>query len=137
MTADEFFSKAIDVDFDNLMTRLVSGETADILPLGGVNESVFQHAVDNLHTWFTYVGLQEQLDETVRQLAERLSPKKLEFENVGNPEGAMSISPASVRALGRTNEYDIRLYDYVREHFWASGQTGWVRPRPTAGALRA
>lgn len=130
MTADEFFAGPPDGNFDNLMTRLVSGETADILPLGGVNEAVFQHAVDNLHTWFAYAGVHEEVDEAARQLAGRIgvSPKALQSENVGNGHGIRAISPGTLDAIRRMNEYDIRLYDYVRQRFWATGRKGWVRP---------
>jgi hypothetical protein len=48
ISLDEFFSQPLTVDFDNLMTRLISGQTGDILPVGEVNEHVFEHAIDNL-----------------------------------------------------------------------------------------
>jgi len=115
------------------MTRLVSGETADVLPFGAVTDSVFQHAVDNLHTWFCYAGLQDHMDEVQGQLAGRLGLplKSVEPENVGDPRGTHSISTATLRAIRERNEYDIRLYEYVRKHFWISGHKGWVRPLST------
>lgn len=130
LTAEEFFAGSPDVNFDNLMTRLISGETADILPLGGVNEAVFQHAIENLHTRFAYVGIHEQIGEAARQLAYRvgLPHQALQPENVGDGQGPQSVSPATLDAIRGMNEYDVRLYAYVRHHYWATGQKGWVRP---------
>lgn len=128
---EEFFLQATNSDFDNVMTRLISGETAEVLPFGGVTESVFERAIDNLHQRFVYAGLQEEMDQVQCELAGRLGlvPQRLERENAGNPRQQESLTTRTLNAIRERNDYDVRLYEYVREHFWASHRNGWIRPR--------
>ncbi len=131
LPADEFFAQTSDADFDNLMTRLVSGDTADVLPFGGVNELVFQHALENLHQWFNYVGIQDDIHEVQRQLAQRLHLplKRVERENIGEPQQTAAVSKTTLEKIERLNEYDKQLYRYVRENFWTGDRKGWIKPR--------
>ena len=128
MAPEIFLSKAADADFDNLMTRLISGETSEILPRGGVNETVLEHAISNLHNWFAYAGLQEEIGSVQRELCNSLGlpHKELKHENARETEESQPMPAAVMDELRKLNEFDIRLYGYVRTNFWESGQVGWT-----------
>lgn len=129
ITVDEFFSEKTKTPLDNLMTRLISGETFEVLPVGKVNAKVLQHAIDNLHTWFTYVGIQAHMSEVQRHVAARLGLplKVVERENTAAESDGSAISSATMDVIREMNEYDVQLYDYVRKHFWTGSHRGWVQ----------
>jgi hypothetical protein len=55
-------------EFDNLMTRWLSGNTYDLVSIGSVSAADVDQALNNIRTRFRFVGLVEQLDEHYQTL---------------------------------------------------------------------
>lgn len=116
----EVFEQRLTVDFDNAMVRLFSRVDQRIFPPGTLTHDIFDRAVDNLRTAFTFVGHQEASAAAVAKLKERFgwhATAGLEHVNTGNQHYVPEITPRLREAIRRYNHWDYLLYEEILRIF--------------------
>ena len=123
-------------EFDNLMVRMVAGLGPDQVPLGAVDATHVDQALDTIRAHFRFVALTERLDEHFPRLcaAMGIAAKSLPRENVGRVNApAPPNDRVDWRAVLHRNRFDAMLYDRVQR----DGLCGrdLAKPAPRAAAV--
>jgi hypothetical protein len=111
----EGFARAWVARWDNLQTRMISGE---LTRPGRCTEATLEHAKRNIEEHFGAVGLTERFDETVVLWGKVLGWRKLAYirRNVGT--GLRTpVPPEAVRLIEELNDLDAELYRFVTQRF--------------------
>jgi hypothetical protein len=120
MPLEEIFERQLTVDFDNAMVRIFSGVDQRVFPAGTLTRDIFDRAVHNLRTAFTFVGHQETSAASFAMLQERFgwhATQALENVNAGNRAGYSEITPALFKAIKHYNYWDFLLYEEILRIF--------------------
>jgi len=103
-------------EFDNLMTRMISGQGWEQASSGAVGEVQVECALQNLKERFRFVALAENLDEEFGAMCEimGLGSVPLAVENVRRVQDTASLDTAVdwAEALHR-NRFDVMLYERI------------------------
>ncbi len=116
------FNEGLSDEFDNLMTRLLSGLGTHEIPLGRMGADEVEIAVHNVREHFDFVGLQAQaaVDTATLQRALGLAVAPLSADNVTPPEnryGDEELARVDWQAVAERNRADRLLYHRLqREH---------------------
>jgi hypothetical protein len=106
------------VALDNLMVRCFSGVSEQKFPPGHIDREVYELAIHNLKTDFSFVGHQENSAAAYLKLQQRFhwKPGSLEFVNRG--PGASTKQYESARgAIEHFNRWDCQLYAAIKQMF--------------------
>lgn len=117
---EEVFEQRLTVDFDNAMVRLFSGVDQRIFPPGTLTSDIFDWAVNNLRTAFTFVGHQEASAASFAKLKERFgwhATTELKHVNAGNQHYIPEITPRLRETIRRYNHWDYLLYEEILRIF--------------------
>jgi len=92
--------------------------------------SEYQVAVKNLQT-FCWIGIQEEYDESIRQLSVLVNLPKLTAvsANVGGG-GTGDATPLELAAIRKYNFWDLKLYEYGLARFEQQKKSFPTRPYP-------
>jgi hypothetical protein len=106
------------VALDNLMVRCFSGVSERKVPPGHIDRHVYELAVHNLKTSFSFVGHQEDSETAYRILQERFhwKPGPLEFVNRG-PDGSSEHYESVRLTIEHFNRWDCQLYSAIKQIF--------------------
>jgi len=102
----------------NLQTKFIAGLN------GYVSEEMitmetYNKAVQNIENHFIVTGLTERFDETILMMKNELNwsyPVYIK-QNVAKKKEKPEVSDEIRKLIIERNEYDIKLYDYVKENF--------------------
>ncbi|HEY7209894.1 MAG TPA: DUF4118 domain-containing protein [Bryobacteraceae bacterium] len=100
------------LNLDNLLVRCFSGINERDLPVGAVNEGVYELALEHLRKEFCFVGHQERLAEAYAALQHKFGWKpRATFErvNVTRVGNEAEYEPARA-AIEEHNRWDVKLY---------------------------
>lgn len=115
---DDFFDKGEHWEFENLMSKIISGDGREKeIDVG----ALFSRAKHNLHENFEFVGIQEFFSLSVRVLSEILG-RKLEIENnvnIGYYDERF-ISKETIEKIEYLNDCDMKIYKYCINRFLES-----------------
>src|SRR5713101_3413833 len=98
----------------NDQVRMLSGSSAS-----QPGEQEFRRAREVIEEHFSLVGAVDYFDASVSTLARRLSWKRIAavHENKGVETEAARLPPEAAAFLRDANEWDIRLYEWLVEHY--------------------
>ncbi len=121
-----------DIINDNMATRQLSG-IGNSVDYGLVKREHLEIAKKNIEQHFSVVGLTERFDESLMLFKQRLGWKIPFYQprNVNKKRPKKETEPEVIRAIERTNELDLELYEYVKERFEQQIEEGDIR-RETA-----
>ncbi|HEY7306100.1 MAG TPA: hypothetical protein VH601_18385, partial [Bryobacteraceae bacterium] len=120
MPLEEVFERRLAVDFDNAMVRCFSGIDQRVFPPGTLTRDVFDLAVRNLRTAFTFVGHQESSSASFEWLQNHYgwhATAKLEHVNPGAMRSHFETSPGLLAAVRHYNHWDCLFYEEVLRVF--------------------
>jgi hypothetical protein len=120
LSLEEVFEERLTVDFDNAMVRLFSGVDQRVFPPGTLTRGIFDWAVHNLRTAFTFVGHQETSAASFAKLQERFDWRAapgLEQVNAGTKPANSEITPGALKAIRHYNLWDYLLYEEILRIF--------------------
>lgn len=121
MPLGEIFEKHLTVDFDNAIVRCFSGVDQTVFPPGTLTKEIYDRAVHNLQTAFTFVGHQEESEDGYAWLCEHFDwhavPKlsQVNRRTTRKPENADHT--AMVDAIRHHNRWDLQFYEEICRRF--------------------
>ncbi len=130
----EIFEKRLTVDFDNAMVRCFSGVDERACPPGHLTRSVYEQAVHNLRTFFTFVGHQESSAEAYAWLRQNYgwsAVQDLPVVNLGPLRDKRGMDESLESAIRYYNSWDYLLYEEIGRVFPLE------RPPATGSVARA
>lgn len=104
-------------EMDNHQTRYLSGRHP---AFGKCDRAMLEDAKRNVERSFAVVGIAERFDESVLLMRDALGWKNVVYaqENVTHGRPAVGEFDASMlQAIRKQNEFDLELYEFVRERF--------------------
>jgi hypothetical protein len=104
-------------EFDNFMTRILTGATTDTVPIGSVGMEDVELALQNIRTRFRFVGLVECLQAHYSALCDILDipERALGTENVRRIDPSdKSRAQVDWTEVMHRNRFDAMLYQRVR-----------------------
>ncbi|HEY7303378.1 MAG TPA: DUF4118 domain-containing protein [Bryobacteraceae bacterium] len=106
------------VDLDNLMVRCFSGVSEQKFPPGHIDRHVYEVAVHNLKTAFSFVGHQENSETAYGILQQRFhwKPGSLALINRG-PSASSGHYESVRRTIEHFNRWDCQLYSAIKQIF--------------------
>jgi Sulfotransferase family len=116
MPLEQVLESRLSVDFDNAIVRCFSGVDQNVFPPGALTTEIYEKAVHNLRTAFTFVGHQEAAGDAYSWLCRHFGWRvvtELPQVNFGAVRPSLSVSPASLDSVRRYNNWDLRLYDEI------------------------
>ncbi len=115
----EMLERRHTVNLDNLMVRCFSGVWDGRFPPGHVTREVYELAVHNLRTYFSFVGFQEYAKEAYATLRKQFGwNASASLEAINRGEGADLEAFESARpAIEHFNRWDCELYQEIRRVF--------------------
>lgn len=120
ISPQRFFEDRLSVDFDNAMVRCFSGVDQRVFPPGTLTRDIFDWAVHNLRTAFTFVGHQETSASSFATLQDRFgwhATKGLGIVNAGDVHVFLKTSPDLLKVIRRYNHWDYLLYEEILRIF--------------------
>ncbi len=120
MPLESVLEQRLTVDFDNAMVRCFSGVDQRVFPPGALTRDIFDWAVRNLRTAFTFVGHQETSAASFAKLQERFgwyAAPGLGHVNAGKKPADLNITPGLLRAIKHYNHWDHLLYEEILRIF--------------------
>lgn len=114
MTLAEFVTEQV-FDLDNVQTRYVAGEMSE-----AVSAETLERALRNADTHFDVIGLTEQFDLTLKQMAKRYGWRRLRYKRQlvsPNYVTKETISDADRAAIATTFAIDLDFYAIIAEQF--------------------
>lgn len=120
LSLEECLRSGISNEFDNLQTRMLSGEQAYNLGYGQCTQETLQVAIENIKKHFALAGVLNRFDETVLLLKKKLG-WNIPFYEVRNqgrfkPE-LREVSPEALDLIKAHNQLDIELYAFASKLF--------------------
>jgi hypothetical protein len=124
----EMVESEVSVETNNHITRiLASYAPAECLD----DDAVLAQAIENLHRYFYFVGLSENLDAGVNTLKTALNWQVDAVPRLNSNPQPVEIDAATRAALEKYNRLDLLLYNHVQQHF----RSDCVRDCELAGAI--
>jgi Domain of unknown function (DUF4118) len=120
MSLEEVFERRLAVDFDNAMVRCFSGVDQRVFPPGALTREIFDLAVRNLRTAFTFVGHQESSVASFEWLQSHFgwqAGAKLQQVNPGATATLSETGPGLLAAIRHYNHWDCLFYEEVLRVF--------------------
>lgn len=120
MSLEAVLEQRLTVDFDNAMVRCFSGVDQRVFPPGALTRDIFDWAVHNLRTAFTFVGHQESSAASFAKLQERFgwyAAPGLGHVNAGNKPADSKMTPGLLNAIRHYNHWDSLLYEEILRIF--------------------
>jgi Sulfotransferase family len=119
MSLPDFIQSGIKKDMDNCQTRFLSGKGQSIA-YGECSRELLEIAKKNIQEKFAVAGLLERYDETLILYKKYLGwnfPLYIK-ENITYKKPKLGeISETALAVIKKYNEYDLELYQYVKERF--------------------
>ena len=56
VTPSTAINEGLEADYDNIMTRMISGVTNEVVPPGRVSDSELDLAIYNIRNYFSFIG---------------------------------------------------------------------------------
>lgn len=115
----EFVLYELPIELDNGQTRLLSG-VGNGVEVGQCSLEMLETAKRNLVNHFAVVGLSERFDETLLLLKSAFGWWKLHYVRLNVTRNRLpkaAIGNEILDAIARSNELDLRLYEWVRDRF--------------------
>jgi hypothetical protein len=120
MPLETVLERRLTVAFDNTITRCFSGADQRVFPPGTLTHEIFDLAVRNLRTAFTFVGHQENSAGSFAKLRDRFgwrATDSLKNVNAGSMQSSLKITPALPKAIRHYNHWDYLLYEEILRIF--------------------
>jgi hypothetical protein len=120
MSLEEVLERRLAVDFDNATVRCFSGVNQRVFPPGTLTRDIFDRAVHNLRTAFTFVGHQESSGTSFEWLRNHFgwhATAKLEHLNPGTMRSQLEINPGLLAAVRHYNHWDCLFHEEVLRIF--------------------
>ncbi len=120
MDLPELFEKRLTVDFDNAIVRCFSGVDEREFPPGNLTRAIYEKAVYNLHTAFTFVGHQESSGESYEWLRRHYgwhATDGLPLANLGTVRMAKGPGAELMATIRHYNRWDCLLYEEILRKF--------------------
>jgi hypothetical protein len=120
LTLPEVLERKLIVDLDNQMVRCFAGANDSTNPAGTIDKSVYDLAINNLHTYFAYVGHQERSAACYKAMQEKFgwwaTP---ELSLVNKTERALpdQLYKSTIPAIESHNRWDLMLYQEILKLF--------------------
>ena len=111
---DDYFKQVF-----NGQTKLIAGLDKGIAKKH-VSENTYNKAIENLDKHFVVVGLTERFDEYMLMLKNELNwsyPFYVRQNVAKKIEKPAEVSTEIKKIIAEKNEYDIKLYNYVKENY--------------------
>jgi hypothetical protein len=96
-------------EFDNFMCRVIAG-TANQPKVGHLGEETYQQAIENLRRDFLFIGLFEDLENSLARLNRFIPVEYSELPHVNKGRYRNDLDTETVDLLTAANHYDQRLY---------------------------
>jgi hypothetical protein len=115
-----FLEQRLTVDFDNAMVRFFSGVGQRAFPPGALSRDVFDLAVYNLRTAFTFVGHQETSTASFAWLRNHFgwhAKAGLEVANPGKRQSPFEKEPGLLKSIRHYNHWDYLFYEEILRTF--------------------
>jgi hypothetical protein len=103
-------------EFDNFLCRTISG-VANQARFGDVGYNVYERARQHLRWQFEFIGVFEQMDESLRQLQKIVPSIETKLPTVNKGDYNSDIPDETMRILRALNSYDEMLYEEACELF--------------------
>ncbi len=120
LALEEVFERRLTVDFDNALVRCFSGVDQRVFPPGTLTRDIFELALRNLRTAFTFVGHQETSAASFASLQNRFgwhATAGLTRVNIGSLPAPSEIDPRLSKAIEHFNRWDHLFYKEVLRIF--------------------
>jgi len=119
MTLADILRSGIDPEFNNNMTRMISGVGDNSLLL---DQAILEQAMENIERRFLYVGLTEHFDQSVNQLGACLGWRsatlfKSPALNRAPDRQSLSLDEETLGLIRHYNNLDLALYEHVQQQF--------------------
>ncbi|WNJ16402.1 sulfotransferase family 2 domain-containing protein [Pontibacter sp. G13] len=119
LSLEEFILSGLSIELDNAQTRLIGTDFDQPLPsVGSADQAMLDLAKKRLDESFLVVGIQEQFDESLLLIEEKLGLKNVVYErknvNQASSSGKSSLSDRELEAIAQTHRLDLELYDYAK-----------------------
>ncbi len=116
-------------EFDNVMTRVLAGLGADVLPLGKVGEDEVELALHNVREYFDFIGLYEQAEADTLGLQQLygMDAAPLSRDNITPSERrytSREIASVDWQAVDENNAADRLLYERLQRERLVSRALG-------------
>ena len=114
----ELIERRENITLDNYMVRSFSDVSEEDFPPGHINREVFEAAVNNIRTTFSFVGHQERSDEAYRAVQQRFhwKPGCLNIVNRGALSTNQDYEPVR-STIEHFNRWDCRLHAEICKLF--------------------
>ncbi|MEM7241918.1 MAG: sulfotransferase family 2 domain-containing protein [Pseudomonadota bacterium] len=106
-----FVTKANHWEMDNFQTRVIAGIGNDV-KFGQLTPMHLKQAMDNLEAHFRFIGIFEDLQNSLHRLQGLLPEIKGNLPHVNKGAYEKDIPPDQLQLLRRINHFDQVLYDY-------------------------
>lgn len=113
-----FLKNAKTPEMDNGQTRQIAGVELEV-PIGSLDEKIFELAINNLENHYFFIGLVERFDESILLLKNNLGIIPY-YKSLNVTEKRMQISDLSEEAINfieKKNRFDIDLYKFAQKKF--------------------
>jgi hypothetical protein len=120
LSLEAVFERKLTVDFDNAMVRCFSGVDQRVFPPGSLTRDIFDLAVRNLRTAFTFVGHQETSAASFARLRDRFdwrASESLDNRNAGSISASSEITGGLLKLIRHYNQWDYLFYEEILRAF--------------------
>lgn len=109
---EEMIESKATVNLDNMTVRCFAGIDEHDFPPGSITRDVFDLAAYNFEHAFSYVGLQEQMDEAYRSLQETYGwTRNVPAVMNRGTYGSKQCSQAQEMLIRHFNQWDVKLFE--------------------------
>lgn len=115
-SVEAFLSDARHWEMDNMMCRMLTGYGPKEIPFGGVNRAVYDLARRNMHDYFEFVGIFEDLHDSLKRLKRIIPGLNMSHVPTVNRGRYKPESQAVEAAIRESNTYDMMLYEDAVAH---------------------
>lgn len=118
MRLEEFIRSGLSTEFDNLLTRQISGVQG--VPYGKCTEKMLETAKLNLVRQYAVAGLTERFDETIILMKQHFGwryPLYIKRGVQKNKPVRENLPEATIKLIEQTNALDLELYRFAKKKF--------------------
>ncbi len=113
---EEMFENRIATELDNITVRYFAGVYDRDVPVGAVNQDIYDLAIQHLEEAFPYVGIQERIEDAYEYLRNRLRWKRTlppAIVNAGLYTATGRWSERDEKLMQHFNKWDIMLHEHI------------------------
>jgi hypothetical protein len=125
-TLEEFALHTPLMELDNGQTRFVAGDEHDTFinrtPIGQADQRLYDQAIRNIETSFSFIGLTERFEESVLMMARLYhwqNPYHLKLNESKEGKRTEGIALELKERIKARNHLDVQLYEHVQHQFQA------------------